>query len=321
MVLWLSSCSSAEFVAASCYSSDRMRSLKVEEHRWTNPDGAELAYHVVGEGAPVLLCNGLGGSWKAWTHQIQHFQERYCFISWDYRGLYRSGPPDDLDRMRVEDHAADALGILDQVGVDRAAIFGWSMGVQVGLEVFRRAPERVANLVLMNGVAGRPWETVLDLSIFREAIPGVLKGLGTIPGLVSAVTKRVTRWPETIQWVKRVGLAAPTLDEAVFQELANSFGEIDMAHYVRMLERLGDHDAADMLSTVDVPCLLIAGGRDRFTPRSTMERMCQSIPGAEFMAVPSGTHYLAVEYPEQVNLRVEKFFGERGYGVKNDGEG
>ncbi len=86
-----------------------------------------------------------------------------------------------------------------------------------------------------------------------------------------------------------------------------------MAHYVRMLECLGGHDASDVLHTIDVPSLLIAGDRDRFTPRSAMERMSQSIPGAEFMAVSGGTHYLAVEYPERVNLRVEKFFRERGY--------
>ena len=285
-----------------------MRGINVDEMLWTNPEGAELAFQQTGSGAPVLLCNGLGGSWRAWTHQLRHFEGQYRFLSWDYRGLYGSSLPADPEKIRIEDHARDALAILDRAGVERASIWGWSMGVQVALELFRHAPERITNLVLLNGVSGRPWDTVLDLSIFREAIPGVLKGLGTVPGIVGAITKRVMHWPETIPWAKRVGLAAPTLDEEVFHALATSFDDIDMKTYVQLLERLGEHDASDVLNTIDVPTLLISGAKDRFTPRSVMERMSQVIPGAEMMVIPGGTHYVAAEYPERVNLRIEKFF-------------
>ena len=53
---------------------------------------------------------------------------------------------------------------------------------------------------------------------------------------------------------------------------------------------------------------LDAWGDGRFTGT-------RRVAGAELMIVPGGTHYLAVEYPELVNLRIEKFFRERGYGV------
>lgn len=86
-----------------------------------------------------------------------------------------------------------------------------------------------------------------------------------------------------------------------------------MKLYMLVLERLGEHDAYDVLPDVDVPVLVIAGDRDRFTPRSAAEKMVREIPGAELMVVPGGTHYVAVEQPELVNLRIEKFFRERGY--------
>ena len=79
------------------------------------------------------------------------------------------------------------------------------------------------------------------------------------------------------------------------------------------LEKLGEHDASDVLAQIDVATLVIAGDRDLFTPRSQAERMARRIPGAEIMVVPGGTHYVAVEYPELVNLRIEKFFRERGF--------
>lgn len=300
--------------SSGCVSVAALKPLDVEERRVESFDGTTLAYHVVGEGLPVLLCNGLGGSWMAWTHQIRYLQDRYRFISWDYRGLYRSGAPGEPDALRVEDHMGDALAVLEAEGIDRAGVFGWSMGVQVALELFARHPERVKNLVLINGVSGNPWNTVMNLGFMGDLLPPVIRGIGAVPRLAEAITRRVVKMPETVQWAKRIGLAARTLDEEIFQRLASSFADLDMARYMRILELLGEHDASATLDDVDVPTLVVAGDRDLFTPRAAAERMARRISGAELMVVPGGTHYVAVEYPELVNLRIEKFFRERGYG-------
>lgn len=290
-----------------------MPNLKVEERRITSFDGTDIAYHVVGEGPTIMLGNGLGGSWKAWRHQIAYLSDRYRFISWDYRGLYRSGPPVDKNALNVEHHVKDALRILDAEKVERTAFLGWSMGVQVGIELFRVAPERIAMFALINGVAGRPWETVMDMRAMSSIVPRMLGAARSMPGLITAVTRKMVTWPETAGWAKRMGLASKTLDEDLWGELAGSFKDLDMDVYVQVLQRLGDHDGWGVLPTIDVPTLVIAGDRDMFTPRSASERMVQAIPGAELMVVPGGTHYAAVEYPELINLRLEKFFRERGY--------
>jgi pimeloyl-ACP methyl ester carboxylesterase len=290
-----------------------MKPLKVEERRVSSSDGTDIAYHVVGEGAPVLLANGLGGSWKAWTHQITYFQDRCRFVSWDYRGLYRSGPPADADALTVEDQVDDALAVLDAEGVEQTAILGWSMGVQVALELYRRAPDRVKALVLINGVAGRPWETAFNVPQLGALIPAILGAVRTLPSVAQTVTERVVQWPETVTWAKRVGLAGQTLDEEIFAQLAGSFAGLDMDLYLHTLERLGEHDARDLMEEIDVPVLVIAGDRDLFTPRRAAEEIVQRTRGAELLVVPGGTHYVAVEYPELVNLRIEKFFRERGH--------
>ncbi|MBX3250251.1 MAG: alpha/beta hydrolase [Myxococcales bacterium] len=291
-----------------------MKPLSAEEHRVASFDGTDLAYHVVGDGLPILLCNGLGGSWRAWSHQIRYFQDRYRFHSWDYRGLYRSGPPADPEALRIADHAADAIAVLDDAGVERCAIAGWSMGVQVALELYARFPERVASLVLVNGVAGQPWNTVMNLGFLGDVLPPMIRGIAAFPRIAETVTRRVVAMPEAVQWAKRIGLASKTLDEEIFHELASSFGDLDMGVYLRILERLGEHDATRTLDDVDVPTLVVAGDRDLFTPRAAAERIARRIDGAELLVVPGGTHYVCVEYPELVNLRLEKFFRERGYG-------
>ena len=290
-----------------------MKRLEVEEHRVASFDDTELAYHVVGEGAPVLLANGLGGSWRAWSHQLEYFRDRYQFVSWDYRGLYRSGRPPDADAVDIADHAEDAIAVMDAAGITSTAIFGWSMGVQVALEIFRRAPDRVRALVLVNGVAGSPWTTAFRSARIGALIPPVLSLLRTVPSLTQAATERFMQMPATVTWAKRVGLAGQTLDEEIFHQLASSFVDLDMDLYLHTLERLGQHDAKDVLETLDVPVLVITGDRDLFTPRAAAEQMVRDVRGAELLVVPGGTHYVAVEYPELVNLRIEKFLRERGY--------
>ena len=288
---------------------------QVEERRFVSFDGTDIAYHVTGEGPPILLCNGLGGRWKAWSHQIQYFRDRYRVFSWDYRGLYESGHPPDGEALSVPLHARDGLRLMEEEGIERAAVVGWSMGVQVALEMFREAPERVAAMALINGVAGRPWDYVFNVNMIGRLLPTVLQGLGTVPKVIEAVVAQASRMPETVQWTKRIGLASSTLDDALFAELAEDFRTLDMGTYIHLLELLGEHDAWDLLPQIDVPVLIVAGSRDAFTPSAAAERMARRIPGAEIMVIPGATHYAALEYPEMLNLRLEKFFRERGYDV------
>lgn len=285
----------------------------VEECRFVSFDGTEISYQRVGEGRPILLCNGLGGSWEAWTHQIQYFRSRYQVLSWDYRGLYGSEIPSNPNALRIADHAQDALCLLREEKAERAAIVGWSMGVQVGLEVFRAAPERVASIAMLNGVAGRPWDYVFNLNLIGRLLPPFLRSLRSAPGAIEAVVRQATRLPDPGQWIKRVGLAAGTLDAQVVDELVEKFRTLDMDVFIRLLEKMGEHDGWDLLPSIDVPVLIVAGSRDVFTPRSAAERMARRTRGSEIMIIPGATHYAALEYPEMINLRLEKFLRERGY--------
>ncbi len=94
-----------------------------------------------------------------------------------------------------------------------------------------------------------------------------------------------------------------------------------MDRFIGQLEIMGEHDAWDLLPLIDVPVLIVAGTRDVFTPRSAAERMARRTRGSEIMIIPGATHYAALEYPEMLNLRLEKFFRERGYEPGGGGAG
>ncbi len=291
-----------------------MPSFELETRTLESPDGTTIAYHDTGGDKPaVVLANGLGGPLIGWRHQIAYLSERYRFVSWDYRGLYGSSrPPGPTPRIDVPAHVDDLQLVLEATGIERAACMGWSMGVQVLLELYARDPGRIENLVLLNGTFGKPLGSVA-IPLADRVIPAVVDRVRRHHALGERVLRRASHWPETVGWLKRLGLVGNTLDEELFREIAQHFGSVDLDIYLGMLRSLGDHDASHVLERLRVPTLVIAGERDAFTPRRLAEQMAARVPNGELLVVRGATHYTAVEYPELVNLRIEKFFREHGW--------
>ena len=287
-----------------------MKPVRAQERSVRSFDGTEIAYYVGGAGPVVLFGNGIGLGWRTWSHQMEYLLPRFRVISWDYRGLYASMPARDRGAMTVGDHARDALAILEAEGIDRVTFVGRATGVQVGLELFRDVPERIAALVLVSGVAGGPFRWVARAR--HRALGHVLGALRRVPSFGESWTTRVAAWPETVGWAKRFGLVASPLDDELLRELVRAFATSDLDVLLRLVEEASAHDAHDVLRTVDVPTLVISGDRDPLAPRRAAERIVRDVPGAELMIVPGGTHYVMMEFPELVNLRLEKFFRERG---------
>jgi fermentation-respiration switch protein FrsA (DUF1100 family) len=107
-------------------------------------------------------------------------------------------------------------------------------------------------------------------------------------------------------------VVSPTLDEEVFYDLLGEFVQLDFHCYVEHLRCLAVHDAWTALPSITVPTLVIAGEHDMMTPWELAKKMAGQVPGADFYLVRGATHYAPVEYPDLLNLRVEKFFREKG---------
>lgn len=278
-------------------------------------DGTTLRYFDSGGGLPpIVLANGLGGPLSAWKHQIQHLRGRYRIISWDYRGLYGSClPPGSRPDLSIGAHVGDLLRVLEVTGEQRAAVVGWSMGVQVALELYAKRPDLVSHLVLVNGTFGRPLHGV-GVPFAKYFLPHAVDRARRMHRAGNVVLQRASRWPETGTWLKRLGVISKTLDPELFSEMVADFGSLDLELYFTMLGILGKHDAAHVVPSIRVPTLVITGTRDLFTPPHVAEKMAESVPGGELLIVPGATHYSACEYPELINLRLDKFFHEHGYG-------
>ncbi len=110
-------------------------------------DGLTIRYRDTGgDGVPVLLSSGIGGSLELWQKQLDALGGQHRLIAWDYPGHGLSDPwrqtfePGGL--------AAFTLKLLDALGVGRAVLAGNSLGGAIAIRVAAAAPARVAGLVL-----------------------------------------------------------------------------------------------------------------------------------------------------------------------------
>ncbi len=109
--------------------------------------GARVCYKVRGAGSVLLVLQGGGGTADATDGIADVLESEHTIVSYDRRGLLRSPLEDPKAPLSIEQHAKDALALLDEIGAPQALVFGSSLGALIGLELLSRAPSRVALLV------------------------------------------------------------------------------------------------------------------------------------------------------------------------------
>ena len=105
-----------------------------------------IYYEEHGQGDPLALIMGYGGSSEWWSRQVPHFSQMFCVITFDNRGTGQSDKPNMPYTMEMM--AADLAGVLDAADVDAAHIFGISMGGMIAQHFALLYPDRVISLVL-----------------------------------------------------------------------------------------------------------------------------------------------------------------------------
>lgn len=275
------------------------------------PDGTPLVAHRTTPPRPgpwAALVNGPSFHHVAWHHQLDYLGHRMALVTWNYRGLFDSPPPADPDAYRVPDHVGDLGAVLDAVGARRTALITWSLGAEIALEFVRVHPGRVSHLVLINPCFGSAYARSLGVPGGRHLLPATVDAARRVFPLVSRLRRRAGNWPETLGWLKRLGFAGDTLDDELFGDVERAFRTVHVDAYLGLLRGLASHDSAPALAKLDLPTLIIIGDRDRWSPLVAAKRLARELPLGELFVVPGGTHYVPLEYPELINLRIEKFF-------------
>jgi pimeloyl-ACP methyl ester carboxylesterase len=285
-------------------------------------DGSPLFYESWGErghATPVLLCDGIGCDGYVWRHLRHDLGDRFCVHS-QYRGHGRTPGPRDLARVTIEDLADDVACVLDDALVEKAVLIGHSMGVQVALESYRRHMDRVAGMVLMCGAPSHPLRTFRGSAALEDWLPTIQKWIHRVPGVINRVTRAVLPTRLAYEVASLFEIRRELIQPGDFMPYLEGMARIDARLFVAMLAAAGRHSAEDLLPEIKVPALVVAGGRDGFTPPDRSRVMAAAIPDAELLEIPNASHTAPIEHPHLVNVTIRDFLARRVDGIHERSE-
>ena len=274
-----------------------------------SPDGTALrGWQGDGAGLPLLICNGLGTIPQAWPGLIGP-DSGYRTGTWYHRGTFGSQRPSDPSRVRMQDHVDDAVALLDELGMERALVACWSIGVNVGFELAQRHPDRVAGLMAVAGVPGgtfhtmgEPWGIPRRL---RHPIATRVARSGKVVG--PALTWLAPKVPigERAAWlVRHSGVMRPQARTDVLVPMLREFLVQDWRWYMHLAVAAAEHEPMD-LSFLTCPVTLVAGRHDVLTSMDDVLAYAEHIPHAEVSVLP-GSHFLPMEFPELVRAALDE---------------
>lgn len=280
------------------------------KHQFTAAaDGTPLAYRVAGpeDGPAIVFTNGYATSDFYWKSLARHLQEEARVITWDLKGHGRSGAARDLQSVTIADSADDLRRIMDAAGVDSATLAGFSLGCQITFEAWRHFPDRIRAMIPILGTYGRPFDSLLHPALGRSLYAAFrTAGPRAAPFLVaSAYFGLKTPVAHTIN--QTFGMVGRNVGRTTMQPFYDHFALIDPKTWVAMGIAAQDHTARDLLPQIDVPVLIIAGGRDLLTPNRLSHEMLDLIPNADLLTLPHATHSGLFEFPEEISHAVDSF--------------
>jgi len=120
----------------------------------TAADGARLHYKIEGEGPPLILHTGSGCDAELWraAGYVDSLATSYRCILFDHRGHGLSDKPRGPEANHINRYVADVVALLDHLGLEHAAFWGYSAGISVGLKVAQENPTRITALVGSGGL-------------------------------------------------------------------------------------------------------------------------------------------------------------------------
>lgn len=255
---------------------------------------AELYVEEHGEGEPLLLVAGLGGSGRFWGHQVAEFARHFRVILHDHRGVGRSGPGPIISN--AGELADDLLRLMDALGLESAHLAGHSTGGAIGQHIALRAPARLRSLVLSASWAG---PTPLFLQTFHTR-RDVLINSGPLNYLMVGTLLACPAW-----W-----LGDRFRDtQSYFRDRLAEFPGLEIE--LGRLNAVMTHDLRHRLGAIRTPTFVIGAKDDQLTPPGLSDELAQRIPGAQLCILPSGGHFCPQTVTADYNARVLEFLTSR----------
>jgi pimeloyl-ACP methyl ester carboxylesterase len=249
-------------VECQVHAQDSDKAPKKFDDQYANVNGLKMYYEIHGTGKPLVLLHGAFG----WANVYPALAKDRQQIAVELQG---HGHTADIDRpLTVEQMADDVATLLRQLKIERADVFGYSMGGNVALGLAIRHPD-VVHRVAINGSHFAPTGEAYEPEAFKQFkslpadfAPPLLKGP------YDKVAPDPKQWPVLVAKVKKMGL--------------------EWKGFTR-----------EQMKSIKAPVLITLGDRDGVKPEHAVE-MFRLVPNARLALFPGGDHFLLWTSPNTV---------------------
>ena len=254
-----------------------------------NNAGIHIHYEVEGSGPPITLMHGMGDSIDNWVRMgyVDALKDELRLILIDARGFGESDKPHDPEAYTREAKVSDVVAVLDDLGIERAHYWGYSMGASNGWAMGMLRPDRLVSLVL-----------------------------GGYPALPSPASER-----DRVKWESRAKLMRLGMDVYI-AAMEMDRGPMPEENKRRLMANDGHAYAAQQLANITwgtpesavramtVPALVYSGTHDDYPLPGNHEMAKHSAslaPNATFLPLPGFDHPQAFQDSATVIPHVRKF--------------
>lgn len=274
-------------------STEPVRAPATRETSSVDVAGHAISYQRGGAGVPLLLIAGTGYPGGTWHPDlVEALAARHTVVTFDHRGTGATAPAPG--RYSTRSFAADALGLLDALGLEPAHVVGHSMGGRVAQWMALEHPDRVRSLVLAATGPGqfrsdRPVTRGVPVHVVLELVDKGYERYMRDHIAATFFTPEFARdHPDVVAW----------LHDAFWRDRP------DLENYLRHVVARQEHQTADRLAEIRVPTLILVGDRDTavmgtgaHTEQS--DYLAEHIPGAMKRVIPGSAHGYFWQDPER----------------------
>jgi pimeloyl-ACP methyl ester carboxylesterase len=284
-------------------------------------NGIEIEYETLGAKSDpaILLIMGLGAQLTLWSDAfceglaakgfyVVRFDNRDCGLSTDFDSWGQADLPAAIMKLMtgkkieapylVGDMAADAVGLVEALGLERAHMIGASMGGMIAQVAAAKYPARTRSLVSIMSTSSRPG--------LPQGRPEAIKATLERP----ATSDRETMVRHYMMLRRTIGSPAYPESDAEMRRLVER--NIDRRYYPAGVGRqylaiLASGDRVELLKTVKVPTLVIHGADDPLLPQEGGRDVAALVPGAQLEIYPGMGHDLPTALTPRLVDRIATF--------------
>jgi pimeloyl-ACP methyl ester carboxylesterase len=246
-------------------------------------NGADLFYDEQGSGEPVLFHHGYTGSHDSWDETVARLSSKYRCIVMDCRGAGDS--EHTADGYTIAQYAADAVGLMDHLGIDKFTYVGHSMGGITGMQLGMDYADRLEKLVL---VAPAPADGVDAPPEGHEES----RALRAAEAKDELIRQRVLMNPRG----RTAEEIAPAVDRAI---------SVSDGHFEGSWDALVDFRPGDKISEIQTPTLMASGAADGLLAANLKD--FQRLPNATLHVFSRVGHGVPQDVPDDFAAVLEDF--------------